>query len=219
MMWNTTIGGGVRFMNALEMAVSIIFHPIITFQNIKRLRNRFHYYPIFIILLFVVGVRCFSIYYTHYPLSGIQPREMNLFLEAVKLILPIATWALASYSMTTILEGESQLRETLLATSYCMIPYIIITIVLTLFSQLLEVGQESFYYSIQAIMWIWIIGLLFFSLKEMNEYSMPKTIVIALLSVFTMAIVWATMVLFFAISAQFFSFIKEIFVEFRFKFY
>lgn len=206
-------------MNAFEMAILIIFHPIITFQHIKRLRGKFRYTPILVILFLIIAVRCFSIYVTHFPLTTVESRDANVFLEIVKLILPIVTWTLASYSMTTLLDGESQFRETLLATAYCMIPYIIVMIPLTLLTRILEVGQESLYYSIETIMWIWIIWLLFYSLKEMNEYSVSKAVIIALLSVFTMIIVWATVVLFFAISAQFLNFIKEVFVEFRLKFY
>jgi len=201
------------------MALLVIFHPIVAFQYIKKLRDRFNYMPIIILLLSVIASRCFAIYFTHFPLAEIHPREANIFLEIFKLFLPVFTWTVASFALTSILDGECQFREILMATAYSMLPYILVTIPLTILSRILEGEQQGFYDTAQTIMWIWIILLILISLKELNDYSVLKTIMVALLGLFTMIVIWATVVLFFAIVSQFLNFIQEVLVEVRYKFY
>lgn len=200
------------------MSLISMFHPIVAFYYIKKDREKFHYAPIFLLLFLLVAGRIFSIYVTHFPLATIQPRDANIFLESIKLLLPILTWALASYAMTTILDGESLFRETLMATTYSLMPYIVFIGPVTLFSRILETDMAALYTGLHTVIWLWVFVLFFISLKEMNNYTIKKTVIVSLLSVFTMVLIWATFALFFAISAQFFSFIQEVFIEVKFKF-
>lgn len=201
----------------LKMSVLVLFHPVVAFHYIQKDRRRFSYYPILILLFLCICVRLFSIQLTHYPLSMMQARNGNVLLECVKLFVPILTWVIASYAMTTILDGETLIREALLATAYSMVPYIIFTVPLTLLSRILELEQSALYYTLQAFVMGWVILLFIINMKEMNHFSGKRTLVIILLSLFTMAIIWATVALFFAISSQFISFIGEILLEFKYK--
>ena len=60
---------------------------------------------------------------------------------------------------------------------------------------------------------VWVILLMIVGLKEMNEYSVGKTVAVVLLTVFTMAVIWATIVLLFTISSQFVTMIREVYYE------
>lgn len=205
-------------MQVIRTSLISIFHPIVAFYSIKKDRDKFNYAPIFLLLFLMVAGRIFSIYVTHFPLATIQPRDANVFLEGIKLLLPIVTWALASYAMTTILDGESLFRETLMATAYSLMPYIVFMVPITLLSRVLEVEAAALHTGLQVVVWLWVILLFFISLKEMNNYTVKKTVVVTLLSIFTMVLIWAAFALFFAISAQFFSFIQEVIIELKFKF-
>lgn len=206
-------------MGIIKMAGLVIFHPIVAFQYIKKQRDRFNYVSIIILFFLIIAVRIFEIYFTHFPLSDIQSKDANIFLEIVKLFLPVLIWVIASYAITSILEGECQFREILMATAYSMVPYIIITVFLTLLSNILEAGQAGLYSTLQTGMWIWIVLLLLISLKEMNNYTLKQTILIAFLSLFTMVVICATSVLLFSIVSQFLDFVQEVLVEIRYKFY
>ena len=69
------------------------------------------------------------------------------------------------------------------------------------------------YGTAEAALLIWVIGLMILSIKEMNGYSVRKTLLIVLLSVFTMLIIWATVVLLFTISSQFVTMLREVYFE------
>jgi hypothetical protein len=204
-------------MDILKISLTMIFNPTEAFEYMKKDRSKFSYFPIIIILFLVILVRSASIYITHFPLAKVDPRTANLFLEMTRVLLPIITWVIASYAMTTILDGETLLREALLATTYAMIPYIVLTIPLNVLSIIMEKSQEKLYFGMSYAIIGWIIYLFILSVKTMNQYSIGKTIVICLLAIFTMFVIWATIALFFAISSQFLNFLGEVMIEIRMK--
>ena len=188
-------------MKTLKMSIMVLFHPVVTFQYIQKNRSEFSYLPVAALLLLSIIVRIFSIQVTHYPLAAGEPRNTNIMLECIKLFVPVLTWVLASYAMM----------------AYSLVPYIVFTVPLTLLSRIMELSQGSLYYSIQNAIFLWVILLFIINMKEMNHFSGKKTLVIILLSLFTMAMIWATVALFFAISSQFISFVQEVLLEMKYK--
>lgn len=202
-------------MISFKLCLMTLFHPIVVTEYIKKHRDdrRFNPLPIVVMLALMVGVRIFSIYVTHYPLSTVSVRNANLILEVGKLLVPVLTWVLASYAMTTILDGETLFRETLLFSSYALTPYVLFTVPLTLLSRILDQSQGTMYHTVEAVLLIWVVLLMIIALKEMNSYTIRKTLLVVVLSVFTMAVIWATIVLLFTISSQFVTMLREVYYE------
>ena len=204
-------------MKTLKMSLLVLFHPVVAFSYIQKERDRFRWRPIVILLLLGVIVRLISLQFTHYPLSSITMRS-NLFLEVAKLFVPLVSWGICSYLMTTILDGETMFRESMLAVSYALTPYIVFMIPLTLISRILDSNQAGLFNSLEAAILGWVILLIIISLKEMNHFTVGKTVMVVLLSVFTVAILWAAVALLYSICTQFLDFVKEILIELRYKF-
>ena len=191
-----------------------LYHPIVVTEHIKKQRGkRMNWLLVAVMLLLTLAVRLFAIYLTHYPLAAVSVRKANMVLECGKLFVPILTWVLASYAMTTILDGETLFQESMLFCACALTPYVVFTVPLTLLSQLMDAGQAGLYGTAEAALLIWVIGLMILSIKEMNGYSVRKTLLIVLLSVFTMLIIWATVVLLFTISSQFVTMLREVYFE------
>lgn len=204
-------------MKILKMSLLVLFHPVVAFSYIQKERDRFRASPIVILLLLGVIIRLISLQFTHYPLSTITMRS-NLFLEVAKLFVPLVSWGICSYLMTTILDGETMFRESMLAVSYALTPYIVFMIPLTLMSRILDSNQAGLFNSLEAVILGWVILLIIISLKEMNHFTVGKTVMVVLLSVFTVAILWAAVALLYSICTQFLDFVKEILIELRYKF-
>ncbi len=201
-------------MTSLKMCLMTLYHPIVVTEYIKKQRGkRMNWLLVAVMLLLTLAVRLFAIYLTHYPLAAVSVRKANMVLECGKLFVPILTWVLASYAMTTILDGETLFQESMLFCACALTPYVVFTVPLTLLSQLMDAGQAGLYGTAEAALLIWVIGLMILSIKEMNGYSVRKTLLIVLLSVFTMLIIWATVVLLFTISSQFVTMLREVYFE------
>ena len=201
-------------MKSLKLCLMTLYHPIVVTEHIKKQRGeKVNWAPVIILLLLALGVRILSIYGTHYPLASVSVRKANLLLECGKLFVPVLTWVLASYMMTTILDGETLFTETLLFSSYALTPYILFTPILTLASRIMENSQIGLFSTLEVIILGWVVLLMILALKEMNGYSMGKTVLMILLTLFTMVMIWAMVILLFTIASQFVSMIKEMFYE------
>lgn len=201
-------------MKSLKLCLMTLYHPIVVTEHIKKQRGqRMNWLPVIILLALALGVRILSIYGTHYPLASVSVRKANLLLECGKLFVPVLTWVLASYMMTTILDGETLFTETLLFSSYALVPYIVFTPILTLASRIMEGGQLGLYATMEVIILGWVVMLMILALKEMNGYTVGKTVLMIGLSLFTMLMIWAMVILLFTIASQFVDMVKEMFYE------
>lgn len=205
-------------MTALKMCVMMLFHPIVVSEHIKRQRGvpgfkRLTVILVLAILALALAVNIFSIYFTHYPLATVSVRKANLLLECGKLFVPVLTWVLASYAMTTILDGGTKIGEAMLYNALTLVPYVVFTVPAVLLSRLMDGGQAGIYGVITGGLLLWMVALMIIGIKEMNEYNIAKTLLVVLLTVFTMAVIWATAVLLFTISSQFVTMIREVYYE------
>lgn len=205
-------------MKALKLAAVTLFHPIVGFRYMKKDRTKFNYHPIWIVLLLMIFTKIFSIYVTHYPLNNVNLRNANLIIECAVMIVPVMTWVVASYAMTTIMDGEVMFRECLLACCYSLLPYIIVHIPLTLMTNVMDLGQIGWYSTINNASLLFVLVLLFINLKEMNNYTISKTFGVIFLSLCTMLVIWASILLVYALTLRFTSFISEVIVELQYKF-
>ena len=205
-------------MESLKLCLMTLYHPIVVTEHIKKQRGRrMNWLPVAALLFLALAVRIFSIYVTHYPLASVSVRKANLLLECGKLFVPVLTWVLASYAMTTILDGETLFRETLLFSAYALTPYILLTPVLNLASRLMDGNQAGLYGTMEFIILAWVVVLMIVALKEMNGYSAGKTVLVIFLTLFTMVMIWAVIILLVTISSQFVTMIREMFYEFIYR--
>lgn len=204
-------------MRVLKMALLVLFHPVTAFTYIQKERDNFRWYPVVILVGLAVIVRIAALQFTHYPLSSMSIYT-NLIFECAKLFVPLISWAIASYLMTTIMDGETLFRESMLACSYALVPYILMTIPLTLASQIMDISQQGLFVAIEMIALGWVVLLIIISLKVMNHFSGGKTVAIILLSLFTVAILWVAVALLYTLCAQFIDFIMEVLIEVRYRF-
>lgn len=205
-------------MTGLKLCVMMLFHPIVVSEHIKRQRGdqRFKRLTVILVLSLLalaLGVNLFSIYFTHYPLASVSVRKANLLLECGKLFVPVLTWVLASYAMTTILDGATKIGEAMLYNALTLVPYVLFTVPAVLLSQIMDGGQAGLYFIMTGGLLVWVAALMIIGIKEMNEYTIRKTLLVVLLTVFTMAVIWATAVLLFTISSQFVTMIREVYYE------
>ena len=205
-------------MTGFKLCVMMLFHPIVVSEYIKKQRGdagfkRMSILLVTAVLALALGMNVFSIYFTHYPLSTVSVRKANLLLECGKLFVPVLTWILASYAMTTILDGATKIGEAMIYNTLSLMPYVLFTAPVVLLSRVMDGGQAGLYYALTGGQIAWVILLMIVGLKEMNEYSVKKTVLVVLLTLFTMAVIWATIVLLFTISSQFVTMIREVYYE------
>ena len=199
-------------MELIRLAFCTLLSPISTFRIIPSMRQRFKWRGVAVLTALLVGVYLLGLEMMHYPLLGKSPVELNLVLEIALLLVPLFSWAAASFCTTSIMDGATKLKECILASLYCMMPYVIVMPLLTIFSHLLT-SLDSIFYLIQTGMWVWCLALFVISVGVMNEYSVGKTIFVVLLNIIMMATMWAVALLMYALGYQLWDFLRELWLE------
>ncbi len=196
-----------------QTIVLYLFHPIDTFNLIKRDRKNINLFKVFLIFLALAAAILFNGLGTHFPLETQAPEDLNVWLELGKVFLPLLTFIFVNYALTSIMNGKQQLMECLLGILYCMIPYIIFSPMIVLISNILCISEADIFYFLWTIIWTWVIVMCFVEVYTMNEYSIKRTAGVIILTLIGMVFVWAVAVIFFVLITQMYSFIKDIIVE------
>lgn len=209
--------GQKRIGNSVATAFNTLFHPFDTFDVIKMGRSNLSVIAPVIVILLAVGVRILSLFGTSYCMRAVELRNANIWLELAKILLPIISWSVSSFMVSAISDGESKFLENFTATSFCMMPLIVITPILTACSHILSRNEAVFFNAIQVIMWCWILLLLMLCMKTLNGYTLKKTIGVCILSLLAMALIWAVCFLFIAIMGEVGGFLADLFKEYKLR--
>ena len=202
-----------EYPQLLRLIFSTLFHPLETFDNVRYMRGRLKWSPAFIFLGLTVAVRFLYMNIVHYPLSDVNLRDASYVLEAVKFLLPFITFVIAAYAVTTIMDGEVEFKELFFVCSLCFAPYLAVTLPLGLFSHVMTSANANMYSTVQTIIWIWTFFLFFQTIRVMNQYTVKKTIGVAIISVLTMLLMWVVAFLVIVLWNQIWLFISDILVE------
>lgn len=199
-------------MRFAQNVLVMLFFPT---EGYFRLKKGVNYIEAFILYALVCIVRIAQIFITHYPLASILPRDANFYLEIVRMLLPLISWVIACYALTTIMNGESHIGEVFVATAYSMLPYIILTIPVSVLSHVMSATDAGLYTFLQEVIWAWVLILFFMQVRDLNDYSFTDTLKICILALFSMLILWALAGLFYVLTRNIYEFLLQIFMEIK----
>ncbi|HOJ11420.1 MAG TPA: hypothetical protein PK733_12635 [Clostridiales bacterium] len=202
-------------MEALKFSISVLFRPLDAFNYIKINRGDIQYWAPACLVFLMLPIRVLSIFLEHYPVAVLLPNETNLILEAVKVLVPVLTWTISCFAVTSIAGGETTQKEIFIASAYSIVPYLIITIPQSIFSKLLGRSELGLYNTLETIKWVWVVLLFIINVKVMNDYSIKKAIAICALGIVGVVLIWGVLLLAYVLTNQLYSFLASVILEIR----
>ncbi len=169
--------------------------------------------PAIILILCVLAARFLQIYFTSFHYNLTRPEFADLYLEISQLLVPFLIFVISAWMITSIMDGESKLKQILAACSYAMIPYIIGTVVQTLMSNVLSRDELGIYNMIATAIYCWIALCVFILIMVMNDYTVGKTIRVIAVTLLTSIALLLVGVLFYILLDHVIDFFKELFLE------
>lgn len=203
-------------MHLLALSLCVLRNPIDCFRVLQADRKRFNYLPALVLVLLIVSVRVLFIYLTHYPLQDIKPQNADLLLESAFLIVPLIMWSAANFAVTSILDGETMMRESMMAALMSMVPYILLSIPLALLSHLMSRADAGLFDMIRGAVYLWCGGLFILSIRVMNSYSLLKSLFVVVANLTVMALMAAIALLMYALLNQLWMFLEGLVREFTY---
>jgi DNA-binding beta-propeller fold protein YncE len=202
----------------IKYSYNVMLHPIDTIEGVHYYKTRINLKSSLCILLVAYIVRIAYMYIVHYPLASIEVNEANAVFEAVKLFIVPLTFIPAAFAVTSISDGESKFPEIAFTSILGLVPYIVINTPLMFLSNLLSKSQQSWYGVFNVIVYIWMVIILFLSMKILNNYTFGKTIRMCIIAIFVMLIIWLVAGMFYVLSARVIQFIISVIQEFNVNF-
>lgn len=178
-----------------------------------RLRRKKPYGQACILYVCICIMTVLQVLLTHEPLALVRADETNLFFEICKVMIPLLTFVLVSYGMSTLNDGEAKLGTVFIGTAFSMLPYLVMTPVLILLSQILSATDGAIYYGLSALVWVWVLYQFYRQVNVLNNYTLPQTIGLIALTLCGMLALWVLLVLLYFLSRNLFQFFREIWME------
>jgi hypothetical protein len=203
-------------MSAVAMMRRILFKPIDFFEDIQQpgvIRIR----QALLLVVSAYAVRMISLYAAGFAYQDREPYQISALQELIWLIAPWATWCVAHWAVSAILDGEGKFKEIVYGSAFVLAPFIVFMIPVTLLTRVLSLDESG---TVNVLMYAingWMVWLLLLKVKILHNFDLKKTLFITVLSIIGMLIVWFVGILLFGLSNQFMSFVYDMVKEIRLR--
>lgn len=202
-------------MKDLYAIILLFLHPSDGCRLLVAQHKRHNYLVTALMLLAIVLTKVLYVYFVSFQLQTVSRRDANPIIEIGMVLIPLLTWAVASYAASTIMAGETTISQSIVSSIYCMIPYVVITLILLVVSQVVGHEEMGIFNSLKAIAILWVCLLEFWALKELNGYTVGEALKVAFVGIVFMAIFLIVVILLYAFIGQLFVFGQDLILEYR----
>ncbi|NIK67279.1 SMP-30/gluconolactonase/LRE family protein [Paenibacillus sp. BK720] len=200
----------------LRHIFTIIRHPIDGFAAIRHERKG-SYLSAFVLLTLAFGAVMIFGLYSGYLFNPVNPQRLNLILLFTELAPIWYGWVLCHYFVSSILQGEGRYKDVFIASSYVLLPLVIVGIPLAILSNSMTLSEKSIYSFLFNGMVIWIGLLVIWNIQSIQNYTFGETMVN--IGATAAAFLLAALLIFilYGLSGDLVSFLNEIYEEVRFR--
>jgi hypothetical protein len=195
-----------------KFPLHVILHPFDGFWDMKY-EGKGKLRVALLILFLLVLVMIFQRQYAGFLVNYNDPMTMNSLNEFKYVLLPYILWCVSNWAVSTLMEGEGKFKDIVMATSYSLVPIILIFLPATVISNFMALEETSFYWLSLSIALLWSLYLLFVGTMTVHQYSAAKTIVTMFLTVIAMLIIIFLGLLVFSLIQQVVEFMYRVYQE------
>lgn len=203
-------------MKTLKMARQALFHPLDFFYDIQ-FQGRAKMVHALVMICLTIIVHFIGLSFAGFAYQTREPYQISVIVDTAWIILPWITWSIVNWAVGAIVDGEGKFKDILVSSSFVLTPYILLTIPLTVISNILSLKESSIYMTVSGFMYVWVLFLIFVQVKVIHDFELGKTIWITFLSGFGMMLVWFVGLLIFGLVNQSIQFIVDLCKEVSFR--
>jgi hypothetical protein len=202
-----------HYFASIKYALYIITHPLDGFWDLTH-EKRGSIAAANTIVILTLMARIMKLQFTSFLFLQVYWEGINIFLYVASIIFPLALFCIGNWGLTTLFDGKGKLSQIYMGTAYALTPYPLIQFPMIVFSNIVTEEEGAFYYFAAALSIGWVIILIICAMMQIHEYTLSKTILFILASLFAMLVIIFILMLFFSMISQgiayFVSVVKEI---------
>lgn len=203
-----------RYIKSLKFGFYCMSHPLDGFWDLTH-EKRGTYAAANTILIATLLIRVLKLKYTSFVVTApVYWEGINIFMILASVLFPLVLWVVGNWALTTLFDGKGRLGQVYMATCYALLPYPVMQIPLTIFSNFVTVDEAAFYTTLSVIALLYAGILVIVAMGQIHEYPMGKNLLFTVATLFAMLVMIFILMLFFSMISQgvayFISLAKEI---------
>lgn len=207
-----------RYFSTLRFALYVVFHPFDGFWDLTR-EKRGSMAAANTIVIALLLTRLARLRFTNFMFLVVHWEYLNLFEEWASILLPLGIWCVANWGFTTLFDGKGTLKDIYIATAYSLAPYLLLRIPMILLSNVVTYDERAFYVILEVVSQLWSIGLGVLAMQMIHDYTIGKTLLFTVMSVFGMLVIIFLMALFFSLISDGVGYFVTLYREITFRLY
>ena len=200
-----------KLVSELLFGFKIFKKPSDTFYGIKKQGKASYLSGIILLTLFVL------VYLVDIYCSGFLFRsEAGLSYVSVQLGIVLGVFLLfvvVNYFVSTLGDGEGWFRDIFICTAYALMPFIVLTLPMTILSHFLTYNESFLVDAYKLFTMAWTLFLVIYAIKEVHNYSFKKTVGSVLIIIFGMIMLVLIGLLVYSFMGQLIDFLVSIVKE------
>lgn len=196
----------------VRTALHTFIHPIDTFNAVRWKSNGSLLIAALILILYY-GLTVFGILnggFMYYDVALEWYSALYTFLPTVGMLI---LWVIINWAVCTLLEGKGKVRHIFVVSCYALLPKLISTILMLVFSYTLLPDESGIIDVILTISDIWFYLLMFLGAMSVHEFTFARTVGTTILTLIGMAISVFILLIILILFQDFYSFLVSVFKE------
>lgn len=187
-------------------------HPVDGCYGVRREQKASFLCANLLLLAFIV-LSILNKYYCGFLMKTVREGRYDLLSDIGVVLLVFLALTACNYLVVTINDGEGSFKQLYCAYAYCLTPYIIIKPFVIIISNMLTQNEVFVLQFANLFIEVWIVILLFLSIKEVNNYSVKETVKVILLTAFTILIAALLVFIIYVLMSQAIEFVVTVIRE------
>ena len=206
----------MKLSDSLKYSFYILSHPFDGFWVLKSEKKGTIKSATVLFALFIATL-IIRVYSTGYVINGLSIENFSVWLMLAIVIFVFMLYCVANWALTTLFDGKGRFTEVYISLCYATFPVTLVNIPLTIVSNVITIEEASFYTFFNIISILWMVFLMLAANLSTHDYTMTKSIITFLATVFIMFIIVVLLVLFGNLIQQVYIFVLSIVKEIAFR--
>ena len=191
-------------------------HPFEGYEDLRWKKGYDMRVALVIVLLFFI-ITVFNTLALGFVHGGGAIKIFNVMPYLSSSVILFFMWVVGNWALCTLFDGEGSMKNICCVSAYALVPYLISLVVITVASNFLLQSESAFLLFAQYIGLVWSVVLMISGIRVVHQYSVPKTLIVIIISILAMAIILFIMILLVTMLQQLFVFGYSIFTELQYR--
>ncbi len=195
----------------------IMRHPFEGYEDLRWKKAYNMPVAMVIVALFFIITVCENLM-TGFLFDMNEVKIFNIVPIVIQTIILFFTWVIGNWALCTLFEGEGTMKNICVNSAYALVPMLIGKVVNIILSNCLLRTESAFITFISYLTILWTAILLISGMRTVHQYSIPKTLVFMIITVFAMVVIIILLVLLVSLFQQVYVFVYSIYTELLYRF-